>query len=530
MKRFIYVFCFISSVWILGGCVDFIDVRPENATTYTNYFRTQKDAEALLDGIMVYLRQVSGNLSNIADIVDDNVDFAIGNNLNMNLSNFKEYYNLIYQADLLLDNAHRFEISDEELKPYLLQAYFAKGIAYFFLAQKFGEAPIMKNSTSFEKLGQSSISEVLDEAEKWALKAMDLPKYEDLVQQTTESRMKQYGSKGSAVALLAYLYAWRAGVEGKSECWAKAEEYCRMIIDGEVGTYCLAADPEEVCTTVMYRNSEESIWEIYNTMDGTFNACQYVPFVGFPVITLSDYGPDNTWQPSIYKTTVKRMYPEGDRRGNAYFWGTNADSVYLNYENGEVVASLERGQDSVIVAYDNRAIKRAFLNKFRYPFYTFQDWSPYPIFNGLNQNKVVWRLADIYLLRAECRARQGKENAVEDLNEIRRRAYGDDSHAFPCAEDVENGLAEDIQLAIFREREKELLYENHRFYDIVRNGWCYLRGEDTYDYIRKEISEAYARLTDQDIKDGALYYGYDSDCFNNNDLLRQNRYWNRRMQ
>ena len=357
---------------------------------------------------------------------------------------------------------------------------------------------------------------------------MDLPKYEELVQQTTEPRMKQYGSKGAAAALLAHLYAWRAGVEGKSECWEKAEEYCRMIIDGEVGNYRLAADPEEVCTSVMHRDSEESIWEIYYGVDDYLLKSLYC--VSFPVLTTSDETPDNMWRPSIYKTTVNRMYPEGDRRRDAYFWETNADSVYLKYVDGEVVASAERGQDSVIVAYDNQSINRAYLYKFRYPFYRYDDWSPEPIFAGMNQNKVIWRLAEIYLLRAECRARQGKANAVDDLNEIRRRAYGDDSHAFPCAEDVENGLAGNIQLAIFREREKELLFEEQRYYDIVRNGMCYLRGEDTYDYIRNEISDAYAKLTDQDIKDGALYLMISDMCFQNNDLLRQNRYWNRRVQ
>lgn len=528
MKKYVCIFCFV----LLGitGCVDFIDVRPENATTYTNYFKTQKDAEALLNGIMSDMRS-SVRLRNTADIVDDNVNFTIGNNLEpiVNLSSFMGYGDLIYQANLILDNAHRFEIPEEELKPYLLQAYFAKGVAYFFLAMRFGDAPITKSSTSFEKLPQSPVSEVLDEAEKWALKAMDLPRYEELVQQTPEPRMKQYGSKGAAAALLAHLYAWRAGVEGKSECWEKAEEYCRMIIDGEVGNYRLAADPEEVCTSVMHRDSEESIWEIYYGVDDNYFQNSNA-FIGFPVVTTSSYTPDNTRQPSIYKTTVNRMYPGGDRRRDAYFWETNADSVYLKYVDGEVVASAERGLDSVIVAYDNQSIKRAYLYKFRYPFYMYYDGSPEPSFSGMNQNKVIWRLAEIYLLRAECRARQGKANAVDDLNTVRRRAYGDDSHAFPCAEDVENGLAENIQLAIFREREKELLHEGHRYYDIVRNGMCYLRGEDTHDYIREEISEAYSRLTDQDIQDGALYYGLEQWCFENNDLLRQNRYWNRRMQ
>ena len=44
----------------------------------------------------------------------------------------------------------------------------------------------------------------------------------------------------------------------------------------------------------------------------------------------------------------------------------------------------------------------------------------------------------------------------------------------------------------------------------------------------KEISEAYDKLTDRDIQDGALYLMLGADCFSNNDLIRQNRYWNRR--
>ena len=43
---------------------------------------------------------------------------------------------------------------------------------------------------------------------------------------------------------------------------------------------------------------------------------------------------------------------------------------------------------------------------------------------------------------------------------------------------------------------KELLFEDHRFYDIRRNG---------IDYVRRELPEAFGKLTDQDIKDGALY-------------------------
>lgn len=538
MKVYI-VLCLLVGL-CFSACSDLINVRPENSTTYTNYFKTQKDAEALLTELQIKVKLMmdGSSVSPRGYVVDEDAGF-IPNKLELNAAYgyWGVYYYAIYQADLIIDNAHRFELTAEEIEPYLLQAYFAKGVAYFYLAMNFGEAPIKKGSTNFEKLPQSSIGEVLDEAEKWALKAMELPKYEDMLQTALGERMKQYGSKGAAAALLAHLYAWRAGVEGKSEYWGKAEEYCRMIIDGEVGHYQLAVDPEEVCTTVMNKNSDESIWEIYCNGEESETYLQEVSFVGFPVVTTSDYPPDNWAQPSIYKNTVRKMYDRGDLRRETYFWNTDADSVYLKYINGKVVADAERGTDSVIVVYDNQNIRQAYLYKFRYPYYIIYDWSPEPSFEGMNQNKIVWRLGDIYLLRAECRARQNKANAVEDLNKIRSRAYGDlgvnartSEYAYPCAWDVNNGWAGNIQLAIFREREKELLLEKHRYFDIVRNGWCYLRGEDSYDYIRKEISDAYAALSDQDIRDGALYLALGITIFTNNDLIRQNKYWNRREQ
>lgn len=127
---------------------------------------------------------------------------------------------------------------------------------------------------------------MLDEAEKWALLAMDLPKYEEL-SGLDGPIIKNYGSKGAAAALLAHLYAWRASVEGKDEYWEKAEEYCSMIIEQKVGNYELAADPEAVVTDVMYRDSKESIWEIANSAQE--ERFMQNTFIGFRVITFRFY-------------------------------------------------------------------------------------------------------------------------------------------------------------------------------------------------------------------------------------------------
>ena len=368
MRRYIYIFGLTVLFWGTS-CADFINIQPENATTYSNYYKNEKELEAVLTGLQVYLRQAvgeftGGDISRAGEILDYDRSSRKGLTLS-NVGTWKYYYYTIYQANLILENTHRFKGDPEKLKPYIQQAYFAKAVAYFYLAMNYGQVPITGSTIEFSKFPQSPISSVLDEAEKWGLKAMDLPTYEDLVATSKESRMKQYGSKGAAAALLAHLYAWRAGVEGKKECWAKAEEYCTMLIEGKVGSYSLAADPETVCTSVMKGGSAESIWEIY--YDSQEGLRTDLP-ITFPIALGSAHPINNQYSDGYYKSTVRMMYAPEDLRRDAYFWNIDADSLFLIYKsNAEVYAATEhKPGDSIVAAEDNQKLKRAFLYKFRY--------------------------------------------------------------------------------------------------------------------------------------------------------------------
>ena len=99
----------------------------------------------------------------------------------------------------------------------------------------------------------------------------------------------------------------------------------------------------------------------------------------------------------------------------------------------------------------------------------------------------------------------GDIRAKADLNEIRGRAG---ATLYPAPDDG------NLQYAIFKEREKELIGEGHRYYDIIRN-----------QYFRTELTPAFTNLSDKDVKDGALYIPIGSDAQVLNDVIRQNRYW-----
>lgn len=82
-----------------------------------------------------------------------------------------------------------------------------------------------------------------------------------------------------------------------------------------------------------------------------------------------------------------------------------------------------------------------------------------------NNNIIVFRLGEMYLIRAEARARQNKisgaDSAEEDINVLRTRAN---------APLVEASSQAQMLSEIERERVYELAFEGHRWYDLVRTG------------------------------------------------------------
>lgn len=143
---------------------------------------------------------------------------------------------------------------------------------------------------------------------------------------------------------------------------------------------------------------------------------------------------------------------------------------------------------------------------------------------AMDGDRVVWRLADLILLRAECQC------SVEDA------CGGGQIWSDPgtCWLEKYSGSKdpEVLRKEIFYERERELFGEGQRYFDIVRNG--YYREQYPYKYpntsqnYRKEgylLSKQYAELTDDDIKNGALYLPVGRKSLDNNTVVKQNIYW-----
>ncbi|MEG2276964.1 MAG: RagB/SusD family nutrient uptake outer membrane protein [Odoribacter sp.] len=503
----------------LISCNSFLDIEPENSVTFTNYFQNEAEVEALFTNILSTERKVFASVEpNIHDQIGlyctdiytsntritDNIagklkmlDPAVFLHESLDQSvSWKDYYDLIYLANMMIDNEFRFKnIQPERTKFWLAQAWFTKGLCYYTIARMWGDAPIVPNSEFKQPLGKSPAKAVLEEALRCAKEALVLPAHDSPMMinaKGNELTSKQYASLGTVYTLMANIYAWMGGLYGENEYWREAEAAASKVIEKEVGYYQL--EPmATLCENVLgnTRRSAETIFAIeinaidrnYFTESTTWHFAPGSYLITYPVISdresdvVNQFGILGDLKARIKSREVKSLYAESADLRRSEFWKN-------------LGAEENNGDDPY-----------AYFYKWRKPIFSINAEAKRP-YLGVEGNKIVWRLADLILLRGECRARLGLATASEDLNAIRERA-GLGKYAG----------SNDLRKEIFRERERELFGEGQRYDDAVRNGYLY------------ELSPAFGELSASDIERGALYLPISKSAFTSNTLMRQNIYW-----
>lgn len=187
--------------------------------------------------------------------------------------------------------------------------------------------------------------------------------------------------------------------------WGQAESYATQLIDD---TNYQLLKPYGSFFKNNVRGTEESVFEIF------YNG------------TTEVNGHRNQWQPQV--------------NGGTRQWAPSADVIAL-------LSDLAIGGNrNVLIAQDNQGRWYGDLY-YRTP---------------ASDPSYIFRIAELYLIRAEARAQQDKlPEALADLNAVRDRAE--------LAESTSQ-TKEEILLAIEDERRLEFAQEPHRWYDLVRTG------------------------------------------------------------
>lgn len=502
----------LGVIALLTGSCQLLDFTPDNNLTQTNAFLTEKELNATTTSIFFFMGQaMEGNTTfqRAGEVADETNYFDQEREWNPKTiiglqKSWKDFYNIIYEANLLLDNIHQTSgLTEERLAYHRGQALFAKGFAYLNVAMRFGDAIVTKDSKVTQPYGISPVLDVVEEAIKAGTEAYEvLPPFESLkLPEGANPQNKQYASKGAAAALLAHAYAWKGSIielyqlQGDADAaYREAIKYATEIIEGRTGSYRLLDTPQELVSALSNADqiSPEDIYVIAfdkNRSEYTNSPTLARSFVSWPVDETKQIGDlAMSTDLRIYRSTALELFPdESDARREAFFYQLDQDHLV----NDQSYALMHKYNQSLYTADE------------------FSELGKY--YRTLNAHYTYWRLADLILLRAECHAKLHNEGAaIADLNTIRQRAG---AALYPAAQDT-NG----VQYAVFKERERELLYESdHRYFDVVRN-----------NYMATELQGKLSQLTPEEIKGGALVLPVPGTAYGQgkrNTLIRQKDFW-----
>ena len=313
-----------------------------------------------------------------------------------------KYYSsdAIYRANAALEGLAADNLLSTPVRNQLVgECKFMRAFYYFYLVNLFGDVPYVTSSDYrvSERMPRTAVNAVYDSLEQ------DLLLARQFMQPAYPSVGHLRPNRYTADALLARLYLYR-------QQWSNAETRCDSILNS--GLYALVPNLDNV----FLDQSKEAIWQV-GSHSSTYP--KVAPSNGSPFLPLiSFFAPDYSLSPFVLQA-----FETGDLRPLHWIKSGTVSGITYTYP----------------YKYKN--------NNYSNPTTT--------------EDLMVFRLAEIYLVRAEARARQGNlTGAMQDINVIRSRAGLGAATA---------GNLTAAMGVVLHERQTELFTEwGHRWLDLKR--------------------------------------------------------------
>lgn len=508
MKRIIYK-CLL--VVLLGStmasCKKFLERKPINSATDSNFWTNESEANNSIAGAYALTRtalmemgmsyyyygdfatdEFMSNLpgEDVNHIGNINWSFFIPptelHRALIRLRRWDNFYRAVDQANRCLKfipeiPLEQFTSANKQAArdALIAEAYFLRAFTYFYMARVWGDVPLVTetviDAAQAPNIARTAQAEVLAQCLK-DLEAA-LPK---MTWAPAGANRAIRVSKGAAFALMAHIYAWKG-------------EYDKVIpaADSVIvkGGYTHVSRSNSSSYLGMFKgNSSEGIFEIAKNANNEGS------------------GPINTIIRDISFRTLKSPYL-ATNLGNAEFtldvatlgslFPNNDDSVDYRRRNGFAFWGTT---DPICIKYSNILYTGA------------NNTSPISL-----NNIIIFRLADIKLLKAEALAAQSAFGEARTLvNEIRSL-----NNVSPYT-----GPDNTLFATVIEERGRELFLEGHRFYDLVRlarkTGTLKFNGSGTI-----------VRMDGTQFEQGKYYWPVDPILIQLNPRLEQTPFWRDKM-
>ncbi|WP_288369708.1 RagB/SusD family nutrient uptake outer membrane protein [uncultured Algoriphagus sp.] len=434
----------LSAAISLGSCSEsFLEINSETDLTTGNYFQTEGDLTAAVNGIYAALPGIYNNAWMLGEFASDNTYYAlnisrgdveeeeqIANHQTLRANpntaeKFSANYILIARANQVIVSLESGSFDPSFANPLRGEALFLRALAYFDLVQYFGAIPLFTEPVeSFEDTRQP----LAEPSEVYSLIISDLNEAGNLLPGKS-SQLPGRATSEAAYTLLGNVHVVR-------EEWSLAEAALNNVINalglGLEENYANAFSPSN-------KNGRESIFEV-QYLEGPLGFASAFTYPWLPVpLSASTYG-----------ALLGVSDPQEDNNRQTFNMPTK--EFIDSFEDGDVRLdySVDYVQLEPSANYPENPPVHPFISKFLHP---------HANFGQAGDNWPVYRYAEAKLLMAEALFEQnsGSTVALAHVNDVRARA----------GLEPLTSLTKD---AILNERRHELAFENKRYLDLKRTG------------------------------------------------------------
>lgn len=436
-----YIATILGGLMLTGltACKKMLDVTPKSQITGQVYFKNEGDFEPFVIGNYTSIRAFANSITYGTERSEELIQ---GPNARLTTAwsqiltpttgtiNYNGQYKAIGSCNLLLANIQPFSFGNAALKNRLIaETLCQRAYTYFFLVRVIGDTPLMLTAITDDNvplLPRAKTTDVLKQI------FADLDQAISLFPEKTYLNKYRF-SYGAAQALKAEAKLWSAKVAGGGA--TDFNDALTAAAAVETTGVSLLNNFKDITTT---RANAEVIMSAYYQRDEAGGSSNYalnaLPFLstvqGAVNIDSIPYTLTSTNGQSGYEISLK---------SRQLFTGLTTDK--------RIPFTFIAERHGTAAANHFWAIKL--------PGNKYSD-------DRISDNDVImWRLADVYLMEAEAYAGLDKTpEAINYLNKVRLRAgIGN----YPGATDKAT-----VERAIFDERGREMFFENKRWYDIVR--------------------------------------------------------------
>jgi starch-binding outer membrane protein, SusD/RagB family len=499
MKKYLIYLLTSLCVVFYTSCVD-LDLEPLD-TYGSNIFADENStnliinqAYSLLPGSGAGYGYYGRNMIFMADLSADDADYVMGesvfqerfelDDLNWTTTNnhitglYGDIYRKITVCNSLTDN-----VKQEDNPSAIGQALFLRSLGYFNLVRFYGGVPLITSEPVTEEQLEASMKQpraTINEIYDLIVTDMENVVANNLLPDRWPANENGRATLGAAKTLLANIYLTMAGPgteyvgKNENEWLARASQLLREVRDG--GVYQLEPDYMTLWDPANDYSNREVIFMTGN--DGMLEG-------GMPGRYTTNYNPIDRvgwqygWGNNIPSAKVFYSFDDKDKRRNAYI-----TSFVVKQERLDAMSTSDVKTDVGGNKYlERKSVKTGETKQFYHgDVVTYEFWlseaglshiarphlgkfsiygDNYDPFANVDDNCFkIYRYADVLLMLAEAEfeLKGSSPDAVDAINQIRRRAYGSDEFAVTA---VTREMIRD-------ERMKELFQEAKRWFDIVR--------------------------------------------------------------